>query len=52
MSDRLETWMEGYLEAWETGDADDITPLFSADAVYDPQTADGELHGHDEIVEW
>ncbi len=52
MSERLETWMEGYLEAWETGDADDITALFSPDAVYDPQTADGELHGHEEIVDW
>ncbi len=52
MSERLDDWMEGYLEAWESSDAVDIAALFHPEAVYDPQTADGELHGHSEIIEW
>jgi hypothetical protein len=52
MSDRLDEWMDGYVEAWTSNDPDDIASLFTVDAVYDPQTADGELHGHKEIIEW
>ena len=52
MSDRLDQWMDAYVEAWTSNDPDDIAVLFSDDAVYDPQTADGEMHGHREIVEW
>jgi hypothetical protein len=52
MSERLDAWMDAYVEAWESNRADDIAALFHPDAVYDPQTADGELHGHEEIVEW
>lgn len=52
MSDRLESWMDAYVAAWSSNEPELITALFSVDAVYDPQTADGELHGHGEIVEW
>ena len=52
MSERLEAWMEGYIEAWSNNDPAAIAALFSEDAVYDPQTADGELHGRPEIAEW
>lgn len=50
MSDRLERWMDGYVHAWSTNDPDDVAVLFAPDAVYDPQTADGEWEGVDEIV--
>ena len=45
MSERLDDWMEAYIEAWTTNDEHDIAALFTPDAVYDPQTADGEQHG-------
>lgn len=50
MSERLNEWMDGYVQAWTTNDADDIASLFSRDAVYDPQTPEGEWDGIDEIV--
>jgi hypothetical protein len=52
MSERLDDWMDAYIEAWSTNEEAEIRALFSPDAVYDPQTADGELHGHEEIVDW
>lgn len=52
MSERLDYWMEGYIEAWTSNDPYDIAALFTPDAVYDPQTADGEQHGHEEIIAW
>jgi hypothetical protein len=52
MSERLDDWMEAYLEAWTSNDEHDIAALFTPDAVYDPQTAHGEQHGLAEIVEW
>lgn len=52
MSERLDDWMDAYLAAWTSNDPVLIAALFSSDAVYDPQTADGELHGHAEILEW
>jgi hypothetical protein len=52
MSERLDDWMEAYIEAWTTNDEHDIEALFTTDAVYDPQTADGEQHGPAEIIEW
>lgn len=52
VSERLETWMTGYLAAWTDNDPDHIAGLFTEDAVYDPQTADGEIHGVDAIVAW
>jgi hypothetical protein len=52
MSERLDDWMERYVNAWSSNDPEEIAALFTPDAVYDPQTADGELHGHDEIIDW
>ena len=52
MSERLDDWMDAYVEAWTSNDPYDIAALFSADAVYDPQTADGERHGRAEIIAW
>lgn len=43
--------MDGYVLAWTTNDAVDISALFSPDAVYDPQTPEGEWDGIDEIVQ-
>ena len=51
MGARLDDWMDGYVLAWSTNDADQIKALFTPTAVYDPQTADGEWEGLDEIVE-
>lgn len=51
MSDRLEQWMDGYVRAWTTGDPGDVGQLFTENAVYDPQTPDGEWEGRDEIVQ-
>jgi ketosteroid isomerase-like protein len=50
MTDHLDRWMDGYVAAWASNDADDIAALFTPDAVYDPQTPEGEWHGVDEIV--
>ncbi len=50
MSDRLDQWMDGYVLAWSSNDRTHIEALFTPDAVYDPQTADGEWDGIDEIV--
>ena len=52
MSERLDDWMDAYVEAWTSNDPYDIAGLFTPDAVYDPQTADGERHGQDEIIAW
>lgn len=51
MSERLHEWMDRYVLAWSTNESEHIAGLFSEDAVYDPQTAGGEWHGIDEIVE-
>ena len=51
-SERLERWMDGYVLAWTSNDPEHIAALFSPGAVYDPQTADGELLGLEEIVPW
>src|ERR687891_932235 len=50
MSERLDRWMDGYVLAWSSNDEDHIRPLFTEEAVYDPQTAGGEWYGIDEIV--
>ena len=50
MTERLDSWMDGYVVAWSTNQADDIAPLFTEDAVYDPQTSDGEWNGLEEII--
>ena len=50
MSERLDAWMDKYMLAWSSNETDHIEELFTEDAVYDPQTADGEWDGRDEIV--
>lgn len=50
MSERLDAWMDRYVLAWSTNEAEHISALFTEDAVYDPQTADGEWEGLAEIV--
>jgi hypothetical protein len=50
MTERLDQWMDGYVLAWSSNETDHIKALFTEDAVYDPQTADGEWEGIDEIV--
>lgn len=52
MSERLDKWMDGYVLAWGTAETEHITALFTDDAVYDPQTADGEKVGIGEILDW
>jgi hypothetical protein len=49
MSERLDDWMDGYVLAWSTNMEDHIRALFTEDAVYDPQTADGEWDGIERI---
>ena len=50
-SERLEQWMDAYVEAWDSNDPEAIAALFTEDAVYDPQTSDGPWHGKEEIIE-
>jgi len=50
ISERLEQWMDGYVMAWDSNDAEHIAALFHPEAVYDPQTADGPWEGVDAIV--
>ena len=52
MSDRLDKWMDGYVLAWSTNEAEHVQALFTDNAVYDPQTAEGEKEGLDEIMAW
>lgn len=42
--------MDGYVLAWSSNDEEHIRALFTEDAVYDPQTADGEWEGIEAIV--
>lgn len=51
MSDRLDSWMDGYVLAWSSNESDHIRALFTEDAIYDPQIEGGEWEGIDEIVE-
>lgn len=46
----LAAWMDGYLRAWTSNQAEEIAELFTEDAVYDPQTGDGPWEGRQEIV--
>jgi uncharacterized protein (TIGR02246 family) len=50
VSERLDTWMAGYLTAWRSNDPDHIAALFTDDAVYDPQTGSGTWSGHEGII--
>lgn len=50
MSERLDSWMDRYVLAWSSNQAEHIEDLFTTNAIYDPQTADGEWEGLTEIV--
>lgn len=47
----MHEWMDQYVLAWSTNHPDHIRALFADEAVYDPQTARGEWHGIEEIVD-
>jgi ketosteroid isomerase-like protein len=50
-AERLQAWLDAYVEAWRTYDRDAIARLFSADATYAYHPYDGEpLRGRDAIV--
>jgi ketosteroid isomerase-like protein len=45
-------WVEGYLQAWESNDPDDIGALFADDAVYEFRPDDPEaLRGREAIID-
>lgn len=50
MTERLDNWMDQYVLAWSSNEAEDIRALFTEEAVYDPQTAGGEWDGVEEII--
>lgn len=50
MSERLDSWMDRYVLAWSSNETEHIEDLFTTNAIYDPQTADGEWEGLTEIV--
>lgn len=47
----VQAWLDAYAKAWETYDAADIAPLFSAGAEYRWHPADDPEVGRDTIVE-
>ena len=50
-AERLQSWLDAYVEAWRTYDRDAIARLFSADATYAYHPYDDEpLRGRDAIV--
>lgn len=48
--DELQRWLDGYIAAWRSHNADQIKALFSDDAVYYPLPYDQPLHGSDAIA--
>jgi uncharacterized protein (TIGR02246 family) len=50
-SDRVASWIDGYIRAWNTNDADDIRSLFTPDAEYRTEPFRPPWRGFDEIVE-
>ena len=50
---RLQTWLDGYIRAWESYDPDAIGDLFAVDAAYYADPFDEGIRGRDAIVaEW
>ncbi|MFI7705878.1 nuclear transport factor 2 family protein [Nonomuraea sp. NPDC049480] len=43
-------WIEGYVRAWNSNDPDDISALFTEDAVYYTEPYSAPWHGREEIV--
>jgi hypothetical protein len=48
--DAVRSWTERYIGAWRSNDADDITALFTPDAVYRTGPFDAPRRGHDAIM--
>ena len=47
------TWIDGYVKAWNSNRAADITTLFTEDATYHPAPFGNPWHGQAEIArEW
>jgi uncharacterized protein (TIGR02246 family) len=46
----VERWLDGYLRAWKTDDAEDIAALFTEDATYAPRPFGKAWEGRDAIV--
>jgi ketosteroid isomerase-like protein len=51
MSERVTTWVEGYLRAWESNEPDDIRALFTDDAQYLTAPFRPPWRGVDQIIE-
>lgn len=49
-AEEVQTWLERYVEAWRTYDAEQVGSLFSADAEYRYHPWDAPLVGREEIV--
>jgi ketosteroid isomerase-like protein len=49
--DRLQTWLDAYLEAWRTYDREAIAALFAADASYAYHPYDEPLRGPGAIAD-
>lgn len=48
--ERVQTWLDAYVEAWRTYDGDAIGELFGTDATYAYHPYDEPLRGRDAIV--
>jgi ketosteroid isomerase-like protein len=48
--ERVQVWLDGYVEAWRTYDAQAIGELFSADATYAYHPYDEPLQGREAIT--
>ena len=48
--EQFQHWLDAYVEAWKTYDAQQIGALFSAEADYRYHPQDEPVHGRDEIV--
>jgi ketosteroid isomerase-like protein len=48
----VQGWLDGYLEAWRTNDADQIAALFTEDATYRYHPTEPPLEGRNAIVAW
>jgi ketosteroid isomerase-like protein len=49
--ERVQAWLDAYVEAWRSYDAEAIGELFAADATYRYHPYDDPEHGRDTIVE-
>ena len=50
-AETIETWVAGYLRAWETNAREDIAALFTEDGEYHESPYDTEWIGRDAIIE-